>query len=285
MSLEQSRLYSFTDDKNNGIPITASRMDAELNQDITALNQKVIIKATAPSSPIAGMLWLDSTNKLLKQYRNSEWVVMGVVHIGISAPSTPQTGDIWVDTANSLIKFYDGATQQVVGFIPTTPPAIGTTTPAAGKFTTLEATTTLKIGTTNQGDILYDNGTSIVRLTPGTAGKVLKSQGSAANPIWDYPSGQVGAPVSKTIDTAYQAATDGWVTFFCRDVGNGDKFELRTDASNPPTTVYGVLETPSATTAFSGQMTALIKKNDYYKVVTVSGTASVYGMYFVPLGS
>lgn len=56
--------------------------------------------------------------------------------------------------------------------------AIGTTTPAAGAFTTL------KVGTTNQGDILYDNGTSLVRLTPGTSGQVLKTQGSAANPIW-----------------------------------------------------------------------------------------------------
>lgn len=61
---------------------------------------------------------------------------------------------------------------------------IGTTTPAAGKFTTLEATSTLKLGTTNQGDVLYDNGTSLVRLTPGTSGMFLKTSGSSANPAW-----------------------------------------------------------------------------------------------------
>ncbi len=66
----------------------------------------------------------------------------------------------------------------------TTANAIGTTTPAAGKFTTLEATTTFKLGTTHQGDIPYDNGTSIVRLTPGTSGYYLKTQGTSANPIW-----------------------------------------------------------------------------------------------------
>ena len=55
---------------------------------------------------------------------------------------------------------------------------IGLTVPAAGAFTTL------KVGTTNQGDILYDNGTSIVRLPPGTAGQLLATQGAGANPLW-----------------------------------------------------------------------------------------------------
>ena len=66
----------------------------------------------------------------------------------------------------------------------TAPGGVGTTTPAAGKFTTLEATSTLKLGTTNQGDILYDNGTSLIRLTPGTSGQFLKTQGASANPTW-----------------------------------------------------------------------------------------------------
>jgi hypothetical protein len=58
------------------------------------------------------------------------------------------------------------------------PGAIGSTTPNTGAFSTL------KVGTTNQGDILYDNGTSLVRLTPGTSGQVLKTNGSAANPSY-----------------------------------------------------------------------------------------------------
>lgn len=64
------------------------------------------------------------------------------------------------------------------------PGAIGGTTPAAGAFSTL------KVGTTNQGDILYDNGTSLVRLTPGTSGKFLKTSGAAANPAWTSPGFQ-----------------------------------------------------------------------------------------------
>ncbi len=102
-STSASRQYNFVDDKNNAIPITASRMDAEFDNIITKLNQKMIIASSAPSSPIAGMFWYDSTNKFLKQYRNSEWVIMGVVHFGTSAMATTQAGDTWFDSSGSEI--------------------------------------------------------------------------------------------------------------------------------------------------------------------------------------
>jgi len=111
MSTPASRQYNFVDDKNNAIPITASRVDAEFDNVMTKLNQKVIVSASTPSSPIAGMFWLDSTNKLLKEYRNSEWVTHAAVHLATAAPTTPQTGDIWYDTANDLWYYYNGVSQ------------------------------------------------------------------------------------------------------------------------------------------------------------------------------
>lgn len=60
----------------------------------------------------------------------------------------------------------------------TSPGAIGSTAANTGAFTTL------KVGTTHQGDVLYDNGTTFVRLTPGTNGQFLQTQGAAANPQW-----------------------------------------------------------------------------------------------------
>lgn len=69
------------------------------------------------------------------------------------------------------------------------PPAIGGGSPAAGTFTTLSTTglaslTSLLVGSVHQGDVLYDNGTSIVRLTPGISGQFLQTKGAAANPQW-----------------------------------------------------------------------------------------------------
>lgn len=111
MSTTAARQYNFVDDKNNSIPITSSRVDAELDNIITKLNQKVIISASAPVSPIAGMFWYDSTNKVVKEYRNGEWVLHGAMHYGPSAPATPQFGDIWIDSsgAEAILKYRNKA--------------------------------------------------------------------------------------------------------------------------------------------------------------------------------
>lgn len=100
------------------------------------------------------------------------------------------------------------------------PGVIGGTSPAAGTFTALTANTsisdlgtlsvtgTLNVGVTHQGDIFYDNGSSIVRLVPGTSGQVLQTQGAAANPQW--ASGGALQFVSNT--TVSGAATTGNIT-------------------------------------------------------------------------
>jgi len=59
-------------------------------------------------------------------------------------------------------------------------------------------------GTTNQGDVYYDNGTTdLTRLTPGTSGQFLQTQGAAANPVW-----AVG-PVVKTSQTTGDGTNTG----------------------------------------------------------------------------
>lgn len=99
-----SRLYNFVNDKNNGIAITASRVDGELNQLVNTLNVAVIAQATTPSSPFEGMFWYDTTNKFLKEYRNGEWIIMGPIQIG-TVMATTKAGDIWIDNSGSEIVF------------------------------------------------------------------------------------------------------------------------------------------------------------------------------------
>ena len=43
--------------------------------------------------------------------------------------------------------------------------------------------------TPSQGDILYYGGSSWDKLSPGTSGEFLKTQGAGANPVWDTPTG------------------------------------------------------------------------------------------------
>jgi hypothetical protein len=49
--------------------------------------------------------------------------------------------------------------------------------------------TDIALGSDAQGDIMYYSGTDWVRLAPGTSGQFLKTQGAAANVIWDTPTG------------------------------------------------------------------------------------------------
>jgi len=72
------------------------------------------------------------------------------------------------------------------------------------------ATNTLtvnKLKSSNQGDIIYDNGTNIVRLTPGTSGQFLKTQGAAANPVWADAIGTVAFASGGSAGTAVTAGT------------------------------------------------------------------------------
>jgi len=143
MSAEVTRVRNFVNDKNNTIPITASYMDSELDQLITACNQKVVIKATAPGSPIAGMLWLDSTNKWLKQYRNNEWVIMSPCHVGTSAHATAQEGDLWYDTTNDVLKTYNGSVWTAVTAFATPAIVLGTAAAAGSATTTIRSDATI----------------------------------------------------------------------------------------------------------------------------------------------
>lgn len=133
-----TRQRNFVNDANNGIPITASYVDGELNQFVTAANGTLVAQGSAPSSPFAGEFWYDTTNKLLKQYRNNEWVVQGIVHVGTSSPATSQTGDLWYDSTNNLLKTYNGSSYITI-------------VPDNGSFTTFVTTGNVGIGTTTTG--------------------------------------------------------------------------------------------------------------------------------------
>ena len=62
-------------------------------------------------------------------------------------------------------------------------------------------------GSLVQGDIVYYNGTTWVRLPPGTAGQVLTTNGAGANPAWAVVAGGFGATQSqpsRNLGTIYQ---------------------------------------------------------------------------------
>lgn len=70
---------------------------------------------TAPTSPLAGQLWWDSTNNLLKVYTGSTFKTVSSSTASATQPASGVVGDLWWDTANSQLKVYNGATWTLVG--------------------------------------------------------------------------------------------------------------------------------------------------------------------------
>ena len=58
---------------------------------------------TAPSSPLTGQLWWDSTNGLLKVYNGSIFKTIGAATNSASAPTQAVVGDLWYDNVNQQL--------------------------------------------------------------------------------------------------------------------------------------------------------------------------------------
>ena len=71
-----------------------------------------------------------------------------------------------------------------------------------------DLTTTL----TTQGDIVYRDGSGLARLGYGTAGQVLQTGGSGANPSWGTVSSDFVKLATGTIGNVGSVAIDGYYT-------------------------------------------------------------------------
>jgi hypothetical protein len=68
---------------------------------------------SAPASPVAGQMWWDKTNNLLKVYTGTSFKTVSSSTASASTPATGSvTGDLWWDTTNGQLKVYNGSTLQ-----------------------------------------------------------------------------------------------------------------------------------------------------------------------------
>lgn len=70
---------------------------------------------SAPASPIAGQMWWDSTNSLLKVYNGTAFKTVSSSTASASTPSNSVTGDLWWDTTNGQLKVYNGSSFTTIG--------------------------------------------------------------------------------------------------------------------------------------------------------------------------
>lgn len=84
------------------------------NENYVALLEN-FSNSTAPTSPLAGQLWWDSSNALLKVYTGSTFKTVSSSTASASQPATGVVGDLWWDTSNNQLKVYNGTSWTLVG--------------------------------------------------------------------------------------------------------------------------------------------------------------------------
>ncbi len=85
-----------------------------LNENYVKLLEN-FANTSAPGSPVAGQMWWDTTNSLLKVYTGTAFKTVSSSTSSASTPSTSVTGDLWWDTTNGQLKVYNGSGFTTIG--------------------------------------------------------------------------------------------------------------------------------------------------------------------------
>jgi hypothetical protein len=85
-----------------------------LNENLVKLLENAASTA-APSAPLKGELWFDTTTNQLKVYDGTSFKPTGGSKSSSSQPTSPSAGDLWHDTANDQVSVYTGSAWLLVG--------------------------------------------------------------------------------------------------------------------------------------------------------------------------
>src|SRR6056300_73953 len=85
-----------------------------LNENLVKLLENAASTA-APTAPLRGELWFDTSTNQLKVYDGTSFKPTGGSKAQSSAPTNPSSGDLWLDTDDDQVYAYTGSAWQLVG--------------------------------------------------------------------------------------------------------------------------------------------------------------------------
>ena len=78
-----------------------------LNENLVKLLENAASTA-APSAPLKGELWFDTTTNQIKVYDGTSFKPTGGAKASASVPTSPSAGDLWLDATNDQVFVYTG---------------------------------------------------------------------------------------------------------------------------------------------------------------------------------
>ena len=144
---------------------------------------------------------------------------------------------------------------------------------SAGVKTDVISENTLDAGVTIDSCLIKD----------GIAANSDKVDGEDATSTNIKPFGSWGG---KSLNTVYQAPTDGFVIYICGKSTAGADINamVYSDSSNPPTTIRGWVMVGQATPDYPKTIITPVRKGDYYKCYR-DGSAESDAIYWIPMGA
>ena len=85
-----------------------------LNENLVKLLENGA-STSAPSAPLRGELWFDTTTNQIKVYDGTSFKPTGGAKASSLQPTSPSTGDLWLDTDDDQVYAYTGTAWQLVG--------------------------------------------------------------------------------------------------------------------------------------------------------------------------
>lgn len=205
-----------------------------LNENLVKLLEN-FASGSAPSNKLAGQLWWDTTNSLLKVYTGTAFKVISGSTASASAPSNATVGDLWWDTDDAQLYVYNGSSWTMIG------PSFTTGTGISGAIV----------------DTITDNlGSShvVVKLFVNNAMVAMISKDSTFTP-------QVGIGGFNTISPGIQLSSTVAGAKFKGDATNAELLDnldstqfLRSDANDTTSGTLGVLNDSGLTVGADGDL-------------------------------